>query len=127
MGRNLPARTLSRNVRVLSVGQDLPAEAQGRQDDMAPVLVLGGEGAVDPFCHLVRAYAGAEVGPLRGGRVSSHHAQGWGHVAGRHQELTSSGTHGRSSFFQQEVVYKINKSSSYLMIKKKKSKREGLL
>lgn len=86
-------RGLSRSVPILPVGQNLPAEAQGRQDDVASVLALRSEGAVDPFIHFVRSDAGAQVGPLRGRPVSSHH--GGGHVAGRHQELASSAAHGR--------------------------------
>lgn len=99
-------RGLSRNVPILPVGQNLPAEAQGRQDDVASVLTLGSEGAVDPFIHFVRADAGARVGPLRGRPVSSHHAHGGGHVAGRHQELASSAAHGRSGRFGRTLFLK---------------------
>lgn len=85
MSGTLLVRGPSRNVQVLPVGQDLPAEAQGRQDDVAPILALRSEGAVDPFIHR-----------LRGRPVSSHHAHVGGHVAGRHQQLASSATHGGS-------------------------------
>lgn len=84
----MPVRGLSRNVPILPVGQNLPAEAQGRQDDMAPIL----------------ADAGAQVGPRRGRPVSSHHAHGGGHVAGRHQELASSAAHGRSGCFGRKLL-----------------------
>lgn len=97
---------LSRNVPILPVGQNLPAEAQGRQDDVASTLALRGEGALDPFIHSVRAHAGAQVGPLRGRPVSSHHAHGGGHVAGRHQELASSAAHGRSGCFGRKLFLK---------------------
>lgn len=99
-GRGRPVmmlvRGLSRNVPILPVGQNLPAEAQGRQDDVDSILALRSVGAADPFIHLVRTVAAAEVGPLRGGLVSSHHAQGGGRVAGGRQQLTSSAAHGCS-------------------------------
>lgn len=94
----------SRDAQVLPAGQDLPAEAQGRQDDVAPILALRSQGAVDPFIHL--------LGDRLAGRpVSSHRAHGGGHVAGRHQELASSATHGGSWFFGPEA----RRSSSYLV------------
>lgn len=99
-------RGLSRNVPILPVGQNLPAEAQGRQHDVASTLALRGEGAVHPFIHSVRAEAGAQVGPLRGRAVSSHRAHGGGHVAGRHQELAPSAAHGRSGCFGRTLFLK---------------------
>lgn len=94
MSRNLLVWGLIRNGKIPPVGQNLPAEAQGRQDDVASIPALSSEGSVDPFFGLVRADAGAQAGPLRGGLGSPHRAHGWGHVTGRHQELTSSATHG---------------------------------
>lgn len=91
---DLPAGGLTRGASVPPAGQNLPVEPEGRQDHRASVLALGSEGAVDPFFHPVRGRAGAEADPLRGRPVSPHHAHGWGHVAGRHQELTSSAAHG---------------------------------
>lgn len=93
-------RGLSRNAPIRPVGQNLPAEAQGRQDDVASVLALRSEGAVDPFIHSV------QVGPLRGRPVSPHRAHGGGHVAGRHQELASSAAHGRSGRFGRKLCLK---------------------
>lgn len=94
LSTTLPVGGLTRSASVPPVGQNLLAEAEGRQDQLASILALGSEGAVDPFFHLVRAEAGAEGDPLRGRPVSPHHTQGRGQVAGRHQELTSSATHG---------------------------------
>lgn len=120
-------RGLSRSVPILPVGQNLPAEAQGRQDHMASILALRGEGAVDPFIHFVRADAGAQVGPLRGRPVSSHHARGGGHVAGGHQELASSAAHGRSGCFGRKLfLTPTNKPSSYLRSSKHQNAKAGL-
>ena len=68
---------------MLPVGQHLPAEAQGWQDDVASALYPGSKGVDGSSFHFVHARAGTELGPLWGrhgdpdglGLVSSDHAQ----------------------------------------------------
>lgn len=81
------------------IWQHLSAEAQGWQDNMASALFPRSKGVGYPFFHFLHARAGTMIGPLWGrhpdrlGLVSFDHAQRWGHVARRHQELTTFSTH----------------------------------
>lgn len=85
---------------MLPIGQHLPAEAQGRQHNVAPGLVLRPKGLQDPFFHFLHAAAGTELVPLQRGRVDGlglvpfDHAQRRRHAAGGHQQLTTFAAHG---------------------------------
>lgn len=91
-------RTLTLHADVLTIGQHLPAEAEGRQHQVTPALPLAADkGLVDVLLHSLHAAAGAElITVLSGlGLVSFDHVtQRRGHSAGRHQELATFPAHG---------------------------------